>query len=1390
MVQLIKKSCTSSNPTSNTPTHLPPPAKPVNNSANSAVKLSRSNNKSDLPKAEDFYAIYQQYKRKTSVSPLIPASTTSSNKSGSGGSSRESSATPTSPQSVSPQFQRPKLSRRSSCKASIGAGSGAVTAAAALFNKAAGGIGANLGSNFRRSASVRHRSPSPKTRSKVEFWEERSESDILSGRTARSRERECVDSSDQTDGTMSAKADIQIKGGGIMERLAQLKKHGDEDWRKRVQKPKESSELISRSLSSGENEHKEKKLSPVLMRRNQNGNGVTNGGAAALRPVSMVAGGGALSGSAAANRPTSLMDRMSKLNQAQQQWQNKVEEKDAKKFTVEGKMERDRFIKSVMTDTTSVAESAKESSRVKPSLEPAVTGRISRTIEPSTKNANTTEPQFNTPSRKPSDRTAGVRHTPKMTKFQGSNTPSRTRPVSLFCHSDNAPTDAANVSAAVSNNVRRSNSMRKLEGGSGVGSLQDRISSVLNTPPSPTRTPPSNTPEMIPEESIDCDLEAPSNYKPSLNNRKSVQPHKRRARGSKNPVKSLLARKDLVIREEDLKSSEDKENRNKDKNSKHSHLAAEARAGLASTEDFTSVQLRKEKLVVNQRMQPYNNRMLIQVKGRRFCQCRLVEPVAASVNSGDSYVFLTDTELFNWQGKFSNVIERARSAEVALTILQKKELGCKKIEKVQTIDEEKLVQCSRENRKFWAALAPTEKDPQPMPAGPPQEDEDYEQSMVEASCVYEVNPETDELVPIADSWGLPPKFSLLEPKKVLVFDFGSEVYSYSGKSANFDDRKIGARLAQELWGAGWDYTSCLINPVFGVSKLMTADSRPDWTVVGRINSNMETVLFREKFIDWPDKTRVIGKSADGKEREDFDINTAPAWAWADLDGWTGKDIYDLERQEPNLQLEGSQLGRGREFYDLEERRQYIVETLGVKCWHVEENTSKSLPESFTGQFHAQDTYVIRWKYKVALTGRNLKGGASKYSAVGRERCCYFFWQGQDSKISLQGASALQTVELDSEKGPQLRVPEGSEHAAFLSLFNGHMVIYKGARGETNFKEWRMFLVRGQDKNETYLKEVDCTWQNLRSHAVIILVKRGKVYLWVGRHAECHQKEMGEQAGQRLASQLPKEMGLGDSATFSTVQSGSESQELLTALGGRREQISSLFDEDKSLRATPRLFHMSSVHCKFEVAEVISDQLKLDIPNPLLFSQNLLYSAEQPALFMFDCWDRIWLWQGWIQPDSQVGSEAVGAGTTTGSGEVRWHAERRAAMASALEYRRVVRRQEPERGEVELKLVWAGHEPQRFCNYFPEWTLDEDVKYFNMQSTDTRSFETIYYDLSRTEYTLEELQTRPLPHGVDPSRIEQYLADKTFKDKFKMSKDEYAAAPRWKQIEMKKEAGLF
>ena len=40
-------------------------------------------------------------------------------------------------------------------------------------------------------------------------------------------------------------------------------------------------------------------------------------------------------------------------------------------------------------------------------------------------------------------------------------------------------------------------------------------------------------------------------------------------------------------------------------------------------------------------------------------------------------------------------------------------------------------------------------------------------------------------------------------------------------------------------------------------------------------------------------------------------------------------------------------------------------------------------------------------------------------------------------------------------------------------------------------------------------------------------------------------------------------------------------------------------------------------------------------------------------------------------------------------------------------------------------------------------------------------ESTYADLSRTEYSWEELKVRPLPPGVDPAKIETYLSNDVF-----------------------------
>jgi len=44
--------------------------------------------------------------------------------------------------------------------------------------------------------------------------------------------------------------------------------------------------------------------------------------------------------------------------------------------------------------------------------------------------------------------------------------------------------------------------------------------------------------------------------------------------------------------------------------------------------------------------------------------------------------------------------------------------------------------------------------------------------------------------------------------------------------------------------------------------------RPDWTLFAKITQHMETVLFREKFADWPDYSRLIKLSKKSDDKDD------------------------------------------------------------------------------------------------------------------------------------------------------------------------------------------------------------------------------------------------------------------------------------------------------------------------------------------------------------------------------------------------------------------------------------------------------------------------------------------------------------------------------------------
>ena len=105
-----------------------------------------------------------------------------------------------------------------------------------------------------------------------------------------------------------------------------------------------------------------------------------------------------------------------------------------------------------------------------------------------------------------------------------------------------------------------------------------------------------------------------------------------------------------------------------------------------------------------------------------------------------------------------------------------------------------------------------------------------------------------------------------------------------------------------------------------------------------------------------------------------------------------------------------------------------------------------------------------------------------------------------------------------------------------------------------------------------------------------------------------------------------------------------------------------------------------------------------------------------ALFLIEAGnEKLWLWQGWW-PD--VGHEANDTNMSTGSGIIRWHAERREAMRTVKEFQRSKFSKLTNQARPPMELVWAGHEPLEFTNLFPSWTHHIDIQTLNYKVSQT------------------------------------------------------------------------
>ncbi|XP_040889552.1 advillin isoform X2 [Toxotes jaculatrix] len=404
----------------------------------------------------------------------------------------------------------------------------------------------------------------------------------------------------------------------------------------------------------------------------------------------------------------------------------------------------------------------------------------------------------------------------------------------------------------------------------------------------------------------------------------------------------------------------------------------------------------------------------------------------------------------------------------------------------------------------------------------------------------------------------------------------------------------------------------------------------------------------------------------------------------------------------------------------------------VEVWRIENLELVPVDPRWQGFFFGGDCYLILYTYLV------------------NNKQCYllYIWQA---------------VNLDQKYGGepvQVRVTMGKEPRHFMAMFRGKMVIFEGGTSRKGSSDpeppIRLFQVHGSDPSNTKAIEVPALASSLNSNDVFLLKSQSGMYLWCGKGSSGDERAMAKEVSSVIGQKDSEE----------TVAEGQEPMEFWELLGGKAPYANGKRLQQTVLDHQPRLFECSNKTGRFIVTEVTQ------------FTQDDL---SEDDVMLLDTWDQVFLW---------IGKEA---------NEV----ERKEAVVTSQEYLRThPGNRDP---DTPIILVKQGFEPPTFTGWFTAWdpskwsggkSYEELKKELGEVASpvhvtrEQNCVESVKNFQSFPRETLVNKLVNELPEGVDPTQKEKHLSDPDFRDIFGITKDDFASLPQWKQLNMKKEKGMF